>query len=105
MRLLILEDDAQLGDGLATGLRQHGHAVDWFRHGSEADAALAAAPYDAMVLDLGLPGTDGLVWLQRWRERGLTLPVLILTARDGVDERIAGLDTGADFSSSSSASW
>lgn len=96
MRLLILEDDPALGEALATGLRQLGHAVDVFREGTAADAALAGAPYDAMVLDLGLPGADGMVWLQRWRARGVTLPVLILTARDGTEQRIAGLDAGAD---------
>jgi len=96
MRLLILEDDPQLGDALASGLRQLGHAVDWFASGAQADAAIDSAPYDAAVLDLGLPGTDGMVWLRRWRERGSVLPVLILTARDGVRQRIAGLDAGAD---------
>ena len=96
MRLLILEDDPQLGDALAAGLRQLGHAVDWFTSGTQADAAIDSAPYDAAVLDLGLPGTDGMVWLHRWRERGSVLPVLILTARDGVQQRIAGLDAGAD---------
>ena len=96
MRLLILEDDLQLGEALATGLRQLGHAVDVFREGTAADGALAGAPFDAMVLDLGLPGADGMVWLQRWRARGVTLPVLILTARDGTEQRIAGLDAGAD---------
>ena len=65
MRLLILEDDPQLGDALATGLRQLGHAVDWFAEGSQADAAIDTAPYDAAVLDLGLPATDGMVWLRR----------------------------------------
>ena len=96
MRLLILEDDPDLGDALATGLRQSGQAVDWFRNGDQAEAALDGAPYDALVLDLGLPGTDGMAWLRRWRGRGLALPVLILTARDGVEQRIAGLDAGAD---------
>ena len=96
MRLLILEDDPDLGAALAAGLRQQGHAVDWFREGAPADAALQDAPYDAVVLDLGLPGDDGMVWLRRWRQRGSGLPVLILTARDGVDQRIAGLDAGAD---------
>lgn len=96
MRLLIVEDDPLLGDALATGLRQLGHAVDWFRDGSQADAALAGAPYEAMVLDLGLPGQDGLAWLRRWRAAQRRLPVLILTARDAVDQRVAGLDTGAD---------
>ena len=96
MRVLVLEDDPQLGEALATGLRQLGQAVDWFRDGGSADTALSGAPYDALVLDLGLPGTDGMEWLRRWRQRGLALPVLILTARDGVDQRIAGLDAGAD---------
>lgn len=96
MRLLIVEDDPQLGDALSTGLRQLGHVVDWFRDGAAADAALGTAPYDAMVLDLGLPGQSGLQWLPRWRERSLHLPVLILTARDAVEDRIAGLDVGGD---------
>lgn len=96
MRILVLEDDPDLGDALAEGLRQAGHAVDWFRDGTMADAALAGAPFDAVVLDLGLPGTDGMGWLRQWRRRGVTLPVLILTARDGVEQRIAGLDAGAD---------
>ncbi len=96
MRVLIVEDDFLLGDALATGLRQLGHVIDWFRNGQEADAALAATAYDAVVLDLGLPGGDGMVWLGRWRGRGLSLPILILTARDGVEQRIAGLDAGAD---------
>lgn len=96
MRLLLIEDDPDLGEPLALGLRHFGHLVDWFRDGTSADAALSAAPYDALVLDLGLPGADGMTWLQRWRLRGVSLPVLILTARDGVDQRIAGLDAGAD---------
>jgi two-component system response regulator QseB len=77
---------------LAAGLRQLGQVVDWFTTGAQADAALAAAPFDAVVLDLGLPGGDGMHWLGRWRNRGLKLPVLILTARDAVDQRIAGLE-------------
>ncbi|HEX6362288.1 MAG TPA: response regulator [Albitalea sp.] len=96
MRLLILEDDLDLGEALAAGLRQCGHAVDWFRDGVQAGAALAGTPYDAVVLDLGLPGSDGMTLLARWRRRGATAPVLILTARDGVEQRIAGLDAGAD---------
>lgn len=96
MRVLIVEDDALLGDALAAGLRQLGHVVDWFRDGDHADAALRSAPYDAVVLDLGLPGDEGMVWLGLWRGRGVAVPVLILTARDGVEQRIAGLDTGAD---------
>lgn len=96
MRLLIVEDDAQLGDALAAGLRQLGIAADWFRTGASADDALAVAPYDAVVLDLGLPGPDGMQWLAQWRRRGSTVPVLILTAQDAIERRIAGLDAGAD---------
>jgi len=96
MRLLVVEDDFHLGEALSLGLRHLGYAVDWFRDGTQAHAALASAPYDALVLDLGLPGGDGLVWLTRWRREGQTLPTLILTARDGVQQRVAGLDAGAD---------
>lgn len=96
MRLLILEDDLALGDALAVGLRQHGHVVDWFSQGAQAHSALMATDYDAVVLDLGLPGDDGVVWLQRWRREGNNTPVLVLTARDGLDDRIEGLDSGAD---------
>jgi len=96
MRVLIVEDDLLLGDALAVGLRQRGQVVDWFRHGGDADAALSTASYDAIVLDLGLPHGDGMDWLERWRQRGLDTPVLILTARDAVEQRIAGLDVGAD---------
>ena len=96
MRLLIVEDDALLGDALAQGLRQLGHVVDWFRSGDLADGALSTAPFDAVVLDLGLPGSDGMVWLKRWRQGGLKTPLLVLTARDGIEQRVAGLDAGAD---------
>ena len=96
MRLLVIEDDPLLGDALAAGLRQLGHRVDWFVDGATADAALAGAAYDAVTLDLGLPGTDGMTWLERWRKSGRTEPILILTARDAVAQRIAGLDAGAD---------
>jgi two-component system response regulator QseB len=96
MRLLIVEDDPLLGDALATGLQQLDHVVDWFGDGAQADAAISHTEYDAVVLDLGLPGRDGATWLARWRASGLTLPVLILTARDAAEQRIAGLDLGAD---------
>ena len=96
MRLLVLEDDAQLGEALSAGLRGEGHVVDWFTSGARADAAMADTSYDALVLDLGLPDVDGLVWLQRWRAAGRSLPILVLTARDTVDQRIEGLDVGAD---------
>jgi len=81
MRLLIVEDDTSLGDALTTGLRQLGHVVDWFPDGHQANSALASAPYDAVVLDLGLPGTDGMVWLERWRSREQTVPLVIVIER------------------------
>ncbi len=97
MRILIVEDDPLLGEALRDGLRQRQHGVDWFTDGRSADAALAATPYDAVVLDLGLPGGDGMQWLARWRGgEHAQLPILVLTARDGVADRIAGLDAGAD---------
>jgi two-component system response regulator QseB len=96
MRILVVEDDLLLGDGLASGLRSVGFVVDWFRTGDEAERALEGAPYDAIVLDLGLPGRDGLAWLARWRARGDVVPVLILTAREALESRVEGLDAGAD---------
>jgi len=96
VRILIVEDDPQLGEALARGLSALGFAVDCFGYGSRADAALATTPYDAIVLDLGLPGRDGLHWLARWRAGAQRVPVLILTARDAVEQRIEGLDAGAD---------
>lgn len=96
MRLLIVEDDALLGDALHTGLRELGNTVDWVRDGVAASSALEAERYDAVVLDLGLPRRSGLEVLQRLRGRADRTPVLILTARDTVGDRIKGLDTGAD---------
>jgi len=96
MRILLVEDDALLGDALQAGLKQAGHAVDWTRDGVGADTALATADYAAVVLDLGLPRKDGLTVLRNLRARKQALPVLILTARDTVDDRIKGLDAGAD---------
>lgn len=96
MRLLIVEDDPALGDALSNGLRLCGHVVDWFKEGYQANQALASTEYDALILDLGLPGEDGLKWLQRWRSAGKKIPILVLTARDGLDSRIEGLDSGAD---------
>ena len=96
MRILLVEDDVTRGDGLASGLRALGFTVDWLRMGADAEAAIASAAYDAVVLDLGLPDGDGLMWLKRWRDRGDACPVLILTARDAVENRVGGLDTGAD---------
>jgi len=96
MRILLVEDDPLLGDGLATGLRALGFALDWARDAEGADRAVDVVPYDAVVLDLGLPGRSGLDALAGWQARGLTMPVLILTARDALATRVEGLDTGAD---------
>jgi len=100
MRVLLVEDDALLGDALQAGLKQSGYAVDWMKDGVAAEQALSTEPYAAMVLDLGLPRLSGLEVLQRLRSRNghaqNALPVLILTARDAVDDRIKGLDAGAD---------
>jgi DNA-binding response OmpR family regulator len=96
MRILLVEDDALLGDALQAGLKQAGHAVDWTRDGIGAETALATEDYAAVVLDLGLPRKDGLEVLRRLRANKRVLPVLILTARDTVEDRIKGLDAGAD---------
>ncbi|WP_317922653.1 MULTISPECIES: response regulator [unclassified Cupriavidus] len=96
MRILIVEDDPMLGDGLRRGLQLLDYAVDWFGTATEADHALEMADYDAVVLDLGLPGEDGMALLARWRARGCCIPVIVLTARDAIESRIGGLDAGAD---------
>ncbi len=96
MRILLAEDDPLLGDGLQAGLRQAGFDVDWVRDGVAAEHALASVSYAALVLDLGLPRRSGDDVLTRLRAKGGRLPVLILTARDGVDDRVRGLDGGAD---------
>ena len=96
MRVLLVEDDALLGDGIQAGLRQRGFVADWVRDGVAADLALEAGDFAAVVLDIGLPRRSGLEVLARLRARRRAVPVLILTARDTVDERIAGLDAGAD---------
>jgi two-component system response regulator QseB len=96
MRVLIIEDDALLGDGLVNGLTALGFAVDWFKETTTGGRALESAPYDAIILDLGLPGEDGATFLDRLRAGGSTTPVLVLTAREAVSSRIAGLDSGAD---------
>jgi two-component system OmpR family response regulator/two-component system response regulator QseB len=97
MRILLVEDDNLLGDGIRAGLAQAGFAVDWAADGEEAELALAGnSPYEALILDLGLPKRDGLSVLRRLRDRGNPVPVLILTARDTTGERVAGLDAGAD---------
>ena len=96
MRVLLVEDDALLGDGLCAGLRQQGFQVDWVRDGVAAARELRAEPYAAAVLDLGLPRRDGLDALAEARAAGVRTPVLVLTARDAVPDRVRGLDSGAD---------
>ena len=96
MRLLLAEDDPLLGDGLQAGLRQLGFQVDWVRDGVAAERELAGGDYSAAVLDLGLPLKDGMAVLQALRSRRISTPVLVLTARDAVIDRIRGLDLGAD---------
>jgi DNA-binding response OmpR family regulator len=96
MRILLAEDDALLGDGLRAGLRQMGFLVDWVRDGEAAEAELRTGAYAAAVLDLGLPLKDGMDVLLAVRRAGVKLPVLVLTARDALPERIRGLDGGAD---------
>jgi two-component system response regulator QseB len=96
MRLLLVEDDPMIAQALERGLRAEGFAVDHARDAGEADTALRAQPYDLALLDLGLPGGDGLSLLRALRARGDALPVLIVTARDALASRVAGLDAGAD---------
>ena len=96
MRILLVEDDTQLGKAVKLGLEQQGHAVDWLRDGSSAEAAAEVNEYEAVLLDLGLPRQDGMTVLQKLRRRGYGGPVLIITARDEIPDRIGGLDAGAD---------
>jgi DNA-binding response OmpR family regulator len=96
MRILLAEDDPLLGDGLRAGLRQMGFQVDWVRDGEAAERELRAQPYAAAVLDLGLPRKDGLDVLTAVRRSGVSVPILVLTARDTVPDRVRGLDLGAD---------
>lgn len=96
MRILLAEDDSVIADGLSRALQRGGYAVDHVATGLEADAALASQAYDLLVLDLGLPRLSGIEVLQRLRARKSGMPVLILTAQDGVEDRVRGLDAGAD---------
>jgi len=96
MRLLLAEDDAMIGESVQRGLRQEGFAVDWVRDGRAANLALAENVHDLVLLDLGLPRTEGLDVLRGMRRRGDARPVLIVTARDAIADRVAGLDAGAD---------
>lgn len=96
MRILLVEDDELLGDGLSTGLQQHNYTVDWIKDGLSAEQALDYEDFDVMVLDIGLPKRSGLEVLESIRKKGKELPVLILTAREAIDDKIKGLDMGAD---------
>lgn len=98
MRVLLVEDDELLGDGIRTGLKHYGHTVDWVKDGKSASDVITSKfeNFDAIVLDLGLPKLSGLDVLRNIRERNIATPVVILTARDTVDDRVKGLDTGAD---------
>ena len=96
MRLLLVEDDRMLGAVVERSLRRAGHAVDWVHDGEAAEGALATEPYDLVLLDLGLPRKGGIDVLRWLRGRGKDVPVLVLTAQDGVADRVTGLDAGAD---------
>lgn len=96
MRVLLIEDDELISHGILAGLRAHGFTVDGVATAAQADAALSTVHCDVVILDLGLPDEDGMQLLARLRARGMALPVLILTARDAVENRVAGLRAGAD---------
>lgn len=96
MRVLLVEDDLMIGEAVSLALKDAAYAVDWVRDGKTALHAVKTGEYQAALLDLGLPGHDGLEVLRRLRGAGLTLPVVIITARDGIEDRIQGLDLGAD---------
>lgn len=96
MRLLLVEDDRMIGESLRSALRLEGHAVDWVRDAQAADATLSTERFDVVLLDLGLPCGDGLDVLRALRARQDVTPVIVLTARDGVGDRVTGLDAGAD---------
>lgn len=96
MRILLVEDDAMIGENVQIALRDEGMEVDWVMDGNAAEKALESSGYDAMLLDLGLPGKDGLDLLRMLRADGSTIPVLVITARDTVPERVLGLTSGAD---------
>jgi two-component system, OmpR family, response regulator QseB len=96
VRLLLVEDDPMIGEAIRAGLKREGFAVDWVHEADAAARALGDEPFELLLLDLGLPGTGGLQLLKRLRARGEALPVLIITARDAVSDRVQGLDAGAD---------
>lgn len=96
LHALLIEDDALVAHGVAAGLRLHGFTVDHVASAASAEAALRVAEFDVAIVDLGLPDEDGIELVQRWRQRGADLPLLVLTARDAVPERVRGLRSGAD---------
>ncbi len=96
MRLLLVEDDPMIGAGVQRGLKQDGHTVDWVRDGVAAELAVADGVYGVILLDLGLPRKSGLELLSGLRRKGVATPVLVITARDSVADRVKGLDAGAD---------
>lgn len=96
MRILVVEDTEDVGEAIAARLERMGHAVDWLKTGPDAEAALTVQSYDLVVLDVMLPGKDGITVLDGMRARGLATPVLMLTARSRVDDRVSALDVGAD---------
>jgi two-component system response regulator QseB len=96
MRVLLVEDDGMIGASVQKGLRQDGFSVDWVRDGTAAETALEAHTYDVVLLDLGLPGKSGTDVLRTLRRGGSDVPVVVITARDSVSDRVAGLDSGAD---------
>ncbi len=96
MRVLLVEDDSMIGEAISLALRDAAYAVDWVKDGATASATLAHGEHQAVLLDLGLPKRDGLEVLRRLRQTGNVVPVIVVTARDGVDDRVKGLDYGAD---------
>ncbi len=96
MRVLLVEDDPMIGQGLSKALGAEGMSVDWVRDGADASAALTDRAYSIILLDLGLPDAEGFDLLKSARRNGLKTPVLVITARDGLDDRVSGLDLGAD---------
>ena len=96
MRILLVEDDQMIGEGVVDGLKAEGYAVDWVQDGNSALIALRTTPFSLVILDLGLPGKDGISVLQEVRSRRIHTPVLVTTARDTVSDRVKGLDAGAD---------
>ena len=96
MRILVVEDDDDLGDAILRRLRGDGHAVDWLADGEAADDILRYQPYDLIILDVGLPGMDGFTLLRLLRERGIRCSIMMLTARSDIEDRVTALDVGAD---------